>query len=197
MVYSASRNRLWRTQIPWLSSDWKNRMGFSWLDNQRTNEIAFGNSPEIPLARDGGHLWLLRGYKENCLFTKKSWQRRFGHPGGWRIHELLKRVKSEEGNKETKGVLESIEQRCKECQFLDPKPYMVKVSDPNEDFIFNSEVVVDITLVGWYGLKVGTDEISEDKSTKTDRWVNRDMSHNRQSKNGITLTERAQHQMPW
>ena len=44
-------------------------------------------------------------------------------------------------------MLEKIQSRCKECQYLAPKPFVVKVSVPREEIVFNGEVVIDIMWI--------------------------------------------------
>eukprot|EP00171_Calliarthron_tuberculosum_P022726 IDg22726t1 len=63
------------------------------------------------------------------------------------MHDFLKRAKPEEVDSSTRAMLQEINSKCKECQFLAPKPYVVKVAVPREDLIFNSEVVVDIMYI--------------------------------------------------
>lgn len=118
--------------------------------DQKENSISFLNGPKIPLVREKGHMWLRWNYEEECLYTEKELTKlhyRFGHPGVKRMHDFLKRVKPDDLDENTRGMLESIQARCKECQYLAPKPYVVKVAVPHEDFIFNSEVVVDIMYI--------------------------------------------------
>jgi len=99
--------------------------------DQRNNTIAFFDGPDIPVIRESGHLWLRWDYSTECLYTKQELTKlhyRFGHPGIQRMHSFLKRVKPDEVNKDTRKVLEEIHAKCKECQYLSPKPYVVKVS---------------------------------------------------------------------
>lgn len=63
------------------------------------------------------------------------------------MHGFLKRVKPEEGDSDTKKMLEKIQSRCKDCQHLAPKPYVTKVAIPQDDGIFNSEVIFDVMYI--------------------------------------------------
>eukprot|EP00171_Calliarthron_tuberculosum_P001205 IDg1205t1 len=58
------------------------------------------------------------------------------------MHDFLKRVKPEEVKKETRSMLDTIMAQCKECQYLAPKPYVVKFAVHYDDLMFNSEVIV-------------------------------------------------------
>ncbi len=58
-------------------------------------------------------------------------------------------------------MLPDIQARCRECQLLAPKPYVVEVAVPRDDLLFNSEAVVDImyihgkpVLIWWIRLRV-------------------------------------------
>jgi len=118
--------------------------------NQRSNTMTFGTGPEIPIIRELGHLWIQWSYRTECLFTEKELTKlhyRFGHPGTERMYNFLKRVKPSEVNKETRAMLKDISSRCKECQYLAPKPYVVKVAVPRDDLMFNSEVILDIMYI--------------------------------------------------
>ena len=118
--------------------------------NQQTNCISFNDGPEMPVERDMGHLWIRWNYEEECLFTETELAKlhyRFGHPGIRRMHDFLKRIKLEDLDKNTRAMLADIQARCKECQFLAPKPYVVQVAVPREDLLFNSEVFIDIMYI--------------------------------------------------
>ena len=118
--------------------------------DQKSDTISFFDGPPMSVERDRGHLWIRWKYEDECLFTEKELTKlhyRFGHPGLKRMHEFLKRACPEKVDKDTRAMLENIQARCKECQYLAPKPYVVKVAVPREDIVFNSEVVIDIMWI--------------------------------------------------
>ena len=118
--------------------------------NQRDDTISFLGGAPMPVLRDRGHLWIRWNYEYECLFTEKELTKlhyRFGHPGVKRMHEFLKRASPDKVDKDTRSMLEKIQARCKECQYLAPKPFVVKVSVPHDGIVFNSEVVIDIMWI--------------------------------------------------
>ena len=118
--------------------------------NQRDDTISFLGGAPMPVLRDRGHLWIRWNYEYECLFTEKELTKlhyRFVHPRNKRMHKFLKRASPDKVDKDTLSMLEKIQARCKECQYLAPKPFVVKVSVPHDGIVFNSEVVIDIMWI--------------------------------------------------
>ncbi len=63
------------------------------------------------------------------------------------MHDFLKQVKPNQVDEGTRAMLANIQARCRECQLLASKPYVVRVAVPRDDPLFNSEVVVDIMYI--------------------------------------------------
>ena len=72
---------------------------------------------------------------------------RLGHPGPKHMHELLKRALPEKVDKDTRSMLEAIQASCKECQYLAPYPFVVKVVVPRDSIMLNSEILIDIMWI--------------------------------------------------
>lgn len=118
--------------------------------DQRDNTISFFDGPKISLKRENGHLWLRWNFKDECLYTEDELTKihyRFGHASVQRIHDAIKRAEPKQITPETRKMLKDIQERCKECQYMAPKPYIMKLSVPYEDVVFNSEVVIDIMYI--------------------------------------------------
>ena len=90
------------------------------------------------------------------------------------MHEVLTRSSPEQMDKETRAMLEKRHTGCKVCQYLAPKPFVVKVSVPREEIIFNSKVVIDkmwiqgrhVTHIMDKAIHFHADRIILDDSTK-------------------------------
>lgn len=118
--------------------------------DQKENTIAFYNGPKIPLTRENGHLWLRWDFHDECLYTEEELRKilyRFGHASVQRIHDAIKRAEPHQITPGTRKALKDIQDICKECQYMAPKPHVMKLSIPFEDVVFNSEVVVDIMYI--------------------------------------------------
>ncbi len=114
------------------------------------NQIRFLNGSPITLVREKGHLWLRCKYQTECLFTEKELTKlhySFGHFGIRRLHGLFKKARPRDVDENTRSLFEKIQSKCKECQFLAPKLYVVKVSVPHEYVVFNSKVIVYIIFI--------------------------------------------------
>ncbi len=57
-------------------------------------------------------------------------------------------------------MLGEIHSKCKKCQYLAPKPYVVKVAVPRQDVLFNSEVIIDIMYIQGRSALHGVDKAS-------------------------------------
>lgn len=118
--------------------------------NQLEGTISFRGEKQIKTVKDQAHIWIRWDYATESLFTEAEVAKlhyRFGHPSVQRMHDFLKRVRPIETDKDTPVLLESIRSKCKECQFLAPKPFVVKVSVPQNDIVFNHEVIMDTMYI--------------------------------------------------
>ena len=93
-----------------------------------------------------GHVYIEWPVYE-ALFTKAELKKvhdRFGHPTSKSLMNLLKSVRPEGSNADTRKALEDLEARRKQCQTFAPKPFVYKVSIPTDELVFNQEIEVDL-----------------------------------------------------
>lgn len=77
---------------------------------------------KLPIERKLGHNYMTRKRKHSTLFTKAGLvrlHREFHDPSTKKLHELLKRARPEDLDKDTQEMLENIAKHCDTCQDTD------------------------------------------------------------------------------
>ena len=100
----------------------------------------------IPVTYKMGHMFIEWPVSE-VLFSKSDLKKlhdRFGHPTSQALINLLQRTRPEDCDEETKKSIKEITARCKECQTSAPKPTTFRVSMPQDDIVFNHEILKSI-----------------------------------------------------
>jgi len=88
-------------------------------------------------------------YPLNSYYSKDELLRmhlHFYHPAVSKIFNLIKLVKPEHANADTKKVLQDTTDACQVCQRFTPRPLSFKVSLPDK-FIFNQELALDLMYI--------------------------------------------------
>jgi len=124
----------------------EHRCSYNEFENTFTHHLS---RTTIPVAFKKGHLYV-EWSSSQVLFTKSELIKlhdRFSHPAVDSLMNLLKRASPENVSPETRIVLQDIAERCDACQIYAPKPARFKVSLPEDNWIFNHEIQVDLFWV--------------------------------------------------
>jgi hypothetical protein len=95
------------------------------------------------------HLWLPLPATESCCFTVhelRTLHNRTGHPSTDRLLTLLKKAAPEELDATTRATIDEIVKRCSLCLQTRPKPYVFRVSVPDEA-VFGHELLIDLAKI--------------------------------------------------
>eukprot|EP00171_Calliarthron_tuberculosum_P002098 IDg2098t1 len=115
------------------------------VDTVRNELVCTNPLWKAPMTRKLGHVYYDWDY--SMLYSEQQLRRihrHFYHPQPDRIFNLIKRASEAKANPETLKLLDKISRECDVCQRVSDHPGRFRVSLPNEDIVFNHEVLMDI-----------------------------------------------------